>query len=29
MMLLKLTGTALLLFLISISVVAMSTNHGL
>ena len=29
MMLLKLTGTALLLFLISISVVAMSTNPGL
>lgn len=29
MMLLKLTGTALLLFLISISVVAVSTNHGL
>ena len=29
MMLLKITGTALLLFLISISVVAVSTNHGL
>lgn len=29
MMLLRITGTALLLFLISISVVAVSTNHGL
>ena len=29
MMLLKVTGTALLLFLISISLVAVSTNHGL
>jgi len=29
MLLLKITGTALLLFLISISVVAVSTNHGL
>lgn len=29
MMLLKITGVALLLFLISISVVAISTNHGL
>lgn len=29
MMLLKITGTALLLFLISISLVAVSTNHGL
>lgn len=29
MMLLKITGAALLLFLISISVVAVSTNHGL
>ena len=29
MMLLRLTGTALLLFLISIAIVAVSTNHGL
>ena len=29
MLLLKITGTALLLFLISISMVAVSTNHGL